>query len=71
MRVLRAMRAEADGLLLVGASARYLTARRDISVPMNENGTVEQECLPEDHSPRPVGGHARQFVATPATPSGT
>ncbi len=41
MKVIRAMRADADGLPLVGKTARYLAVRPDGDIPVDRDGFVE------------------------------
>lgn len=43
MRVLRGMRADADGLPMIGPSGRYLTVRPNVDIPVDAAGRVEPE----------------------------
>lgn len=54
MRVLRGMRADADGLPMVGTSGRYLAIRPNVDVPVDAAGHVDPETEGMSVVPPPV-----------------
>lgn len=54
MRVLRTMRADEDGLPLIGKTARFLAVRPDRDIPLDEDGFVEPGTEGMSVSPPPM-----------------